>query len=294
MFARWNKPTTGGKLKKKNPFLTHRSKMTQAAPAVPLFHNLCMTAGTLVKYSCKQFSKSIVFFGKGHKPEYFVHENEVSVFACNCIIIILWEQTDGIIQQHAHTHTFQCMCGSCDDIVRPCSPRRSQESDLQMRSSWTSEMKYSSVLIRGRTLTEHSYLQRCRNTAMCGRTEWKLYTHTQTNDCIIIFIFILNYTEAIFKIQSGYFFFPPAPSDVLYQIELVTGCTISSLAFTVAVGVIMRAAEQEPYPTTKVIISQIIIKAPRFMSDWQNGWHNWGMRKQSQNFCVTAKLNLTR
>lgn len=80
-------------------------------------------------------------------------------YLCIFSITISWEQTHIVL--NTLTHVFSvcvCVCVSCDDIVKPCSLRRSQESDLQMRSSWTSKMKYSSVLIRGRTLTEHSNL----------------------------------------------------------------------------------------------------------------------------------------
>ena len=100
---------------------------------------------------------------------------------CIFSITISWEQTHSSSWIHS---VCVCVCVSCDDIVKPCSLRRSQESDLQMRSSWTSKMKYSSVLIRGRTLTEHSNLQPSRNTAMCGRTQnmWPgYYFHIHTS-----------------------------------------------------------------------------------------------------------------
>lgn len=73
-----------------------------------------------------------------------------------------------------HAYIFTVWVVSCDDIVRDCSLRQTLERDLQMRSSWTLKMKYSSALIRRWTLAEQHYLQRNRSTAMCA------HTHTDT------------------------------------------------------------------------------------------------------------------
>ena len=121
---------------------------------------------------------------------------------CIFSITISWEQTHSSSWIHS---VCVCVCVSCDDIVKPCSLRRSQESDLQMRSSWTSKMKYSSVLIRGRTLTEHSNLQPSRNTAMCGRTQnmWPgYYFHIHTSlhrHCLrnIVRLFFFFFSQGI-------------------------------------------------------------------------------------------------
>lgn len=135
-----------------------------------------------------------------------------------------------------HTDTYS-VCVSCDDIVRLCSLGRSQERDLQMRSSWTSEMKYSSVLIRGWTLTEHSYLWQNRNTAMRGRAHWH---HTHTNKLLDFFFLPKGNTSIYTLLHSSEYsqVVFSGSSDALNHLEIETGWTISTQAFTVVKGII--------------------------------------------------------
>lgn len=121
-------------------------------------------------------------------------------------LINMWEKTLRIIRSHTH---FQCWCVSCDDIVKPCSLRRSQESDLQMRSSWTSEMKYSSVLIRGRTLAEHWTLSAIfsqAETRQCiSCSHMTLYTHKQMAGLLWFSYLLLSWP--LIQTTDGSFFF---------------------------------------------------------------------------------------
>lgn len=108
------------------------------------------------------------------------------------VFVFLWqllEESRYSISLGTHTSYSVCMCvcASCDDIVRPCSLRRSQGEDLQMRSSWTPKMKYSSVLIRAtdRTLLIFSkaatamcvWLWLCSATQIISRIVNKIYLY---------------------------------------------------------------------------------------------------------------------
>lgn len=105
--------------------------------------------------------------------------------SCFCMCFYYNYLVKAETQPHVDTHIF-CVCVSCDDIVRPCSLRRSQERDPQMRSSWTSKMKYSSALIRGWTHSLNTPIFSKADTQQCvGAYTDTAHTHKHIY-CIII------------------------------------------------------------------------------------------------------------